>query len=519
MRLLAHGVCACKRNPQTGRFRCASTGRVKPHAQAMWVDGEPPRALRGGSPPSTIVHRQRRPVARLPLEWSAEARACEEGLATQLLLDPEQLVVLSQALAAARSPCLDLACAEPDDEVRDEGVLRLAGAVGDHDTPAAAHGHGGRIDGLGDGADLVHLQEQRVACADIERLGDALRVRNKQVVADNLDLLAHGLHQMGVAVPIILVEGVFDGDHGVLLGPLLVELAELRAGLPSGGVRGGVLEVQVILAILVELGGGNVGADLHLVCVSRLLQGLHEHVQSLVVVLHGRRKATLVAHIAGVLAVLLLDAGLQVVVHLGAHDHGLHEARGADRQDHELLAGEAVARVAPAVDDVHRGHRHDELVDGLAAELGDVLVQRHLAGGGACAADCHGDRQDGIGTELGLAPAPLVLGAVELLDHLLVDARLVRDVHAHELGGDDVVDVGHGLEHALAEKPALVVVAQLKGLVDPRRGARGHRRAEERRLRAEVDLHGRVATGIENLARTDLDDLRHHGRKLEQAQG
>ncbi len=44
--------------------------------------------------------------------------------------------VLGEALGAARGARLDLAGAETDGEVGDEGVLRLAGAVRRHDAPA-----------------------------------------------------------------------------------------------------------------------------------------------------------------------------------------------------------------------------------------------------------------------------------------------------------------------------------------------------------------------------------------------
>merc|ERR1719409_353813 len=72
------------------------------------------------------------------------------ALRAELLLDAQELVILRQALAAARRPCLDLARAQTNDQVRDEGVLGLARAMGDHDAPARTHGHVRSLDGLGD---------------------------------------------------------------------------------------------------------------------------------------------------------------------------------------------------------------------------------------------------------------------------------------------------------------------------------------------------------------------------------
>src|ERR1700680_1190142 len=59
---------------------------------------------------------------------------------SELLLDPQQLVVLSHTLGARGSARLDLADAGCDREVRDERVLGLARAVRDHASVAGIAG-------------------------------------------------------------------------------------------------------------------------------------------------------------------------------------------------------------------------------------------------------------------------------------------------------------------------------------------------------------------------------------------
>lgn len=54
--------------------------------------------------------------------------------------------------------------------------------MGDHDTPTVLPGELCGADGLGDRADLVHLQEQRVARLLLSHRGDAFRVRYSEVV-------------------------------------------------------------------------------------------------------------------------------------------------------------------------------------------------------------------------------------------------------------------------------------------------------------------------------------------------
>lgn len=150
------------------------------------------------------------------------------------------------------------------------------------------------------------------------------------------------------------------------------------------------LEVQVVLAVTVELGRGNVKTDLDLASVAGLLDGLGEEVERLVGARHVGGKATLVTNVGGYLsahvapcnelnrhtvkAVLLGDDLLQDVVGLGTHLEGLGEGRSAGGEDHELLEGKLVAGVLTAVDDVERGAWEDVGL-GDASELGEVGVE------------------------------------------------------------------------------------------------------------------------------------------------
>lgn len=79
---------------------------------------------------------------------------------------------------------------------------------------------------------------------------------------------------MGPRLPVILVEGVLNRDDGVLLDVAQVEVGELNTSDPLGGVRVGVLEVQVVFALLVELRGGDVEGDLDLALETGLLDSL-----------------------------------------------------------------------------------------------------------------------------------------------------------------------------------------------------------------------------------------------------
>lgn len=114
------------------------------------------------------------------LDGVTEVLAGVLGSGAQLLLNAEDLVVLGEALWAARGSSLDLAGGESHHQVGDEGVLSLTGPVGDHGAPAIALGQEMGLDGLCDGADLVDLQQQAVARLLLNAGLDALGVGHLQ---------------------------------------------------------------------------------------------------------------------------------------------------------------------------------------------------------------------------------------------------------------------------------------------------------------------------------------------------
>ena len=123
------------------------------------------------------------------------------------------------ALLPAWRPGLDLTSAEPDHEVRYEDVLGFAGAVGDHGAPALRLGQLVRRDRLGHTSDLVNLQQQPIARLLLDGGGNALGVGDQEVVTH--DLNSRLLGQLGVAVPVVLVKWILDGDYWIVLDEAL----------------------------------------------------------------------------------------------------------------------------------------------------------------------------------------------------------------------------------------------------------------------------------------------------------
>ena len=152
-----------------------------------------------------------------------------------------------------------------------------------------------RLDGLGDRSDLVDLKQETVAGFFLDSGLDTKGVCDSEVVTDNLNATLGG--EMGPSLPIVLVKGVLDGDDGVLVNVAQVEVCELFTGKPILGVGIGILKVEIIFAILVELRGGNIESNLDLSLITGFLDGLGEEFKRLVCARHVRSKSSFITNI------------------------------------------------------------------------------------------------------------------------------------------------------------------------------------------------------------------------------
>jgi hypothetical protein len=97
----------------------------------------------------------------------------------------------------------------------------------------------------------------------------------------------------------LTVEGPEQAHDRVVLNQFEVVVGELLAGDPLGLIRLGVLEVQIVLAVLVELGGSDVESDLDFAFVSGSLDGLLEEIERLLGARDVWCETTLVTNVSG----------------------------------------------------------------------------------------------------------------------------------------------------------------------------------------------------------------------------
>ena len=150
-----------------------------------------------------------------------------------------------------------------------------------------------------------------------------------------------------------------------------------------------------------------------------------------------------------------------------------------------------------AVDDVHQRHGQH-----ARARPAQVLVERQPDLVRGRARHRHRHAQHRVGADLAL------VGRAVDRQHRGVEPRLVERVAPDDHRPQHLGDVVARLADALAQVALLVAVAQLQRLVLAGRRARRHGGGADRAgLQLDVDLDGRIAARIQDLAGQDaLDD-------------
>ena len=367
----------------------------------------------------------------------------------------------------------------------------------DHGGITSSLGHLNGFQGLGQGADLVELDQDRVTDRLVYAALEDLGVGYKQVVAHQLHFAADLVGQHFPASPVGLIHTILDGDDRVTLGQAGQIVRE------TFSIEDFAFASQVVIAILEELAGSAVQGQGDIVAqgVTGIGNGFGDGRQRVLVGRQVRREAAFITNRSA--EATGLQHGFEVMENFGAHAQRIGEGFRANRLNHELLDVDVVIGMLAAVDDVH--HRNGHRVDAWSAiQIGDVRVQRHALGLSSSLGRSQGHSEDGVGTQ-----GSFVLSTVEG-NHRQVEGLLVGGIFAQQQVADRAIDISHGLQHTLAQVTALVAITQFQRFT--RTGGGTGRRAgaaDDTPVENYISLHSRVTTGVENLTAFDVDDLCH----------
>ena len=165
--------------------------------------------------------------------------------------------------------------------------------MGNHRSIPVALGHFNGRQGFGEGADLVDFDQNGVAHSGLDAPLQTFGVGDKEVVSHQLKTGSQFTGQLGPALPVVFGQTVFDGNDGIALGQISVELNHFRRGAAAA-----IRPLEDVVTVFVKLAGGRIEGEKDFFAggVPGLLYGLHDDVQGLVVGAQVRGKAAFVAH-------------------------------------------------------------------------------------------------------------------------------------------------------------------------------------------------------------------------------
>ena len=80
---------------------------------------------------------------------------------------------------------------------------------------------------LGKSTDLIDLQQEGVASFLVNTSLDSGWVSDQQIITDNLGVFTNTLGEVNVALPVVLIEGVLNGNNRVVIDKSTVDIGQL----------------------------------------------------------------------------------------------------------------------------------------------------------------------------------------------------------------------------------------------------------------------------------------------------
>ena len=347
---------------------------------------------------------------------------------------------------------------------------------------------------LGQSTDLVDLDQDGVAEATCDAIGQALGVRDEQVITDELNLAAECIREHLPALEVILSHAIFDGDDRIVRGEVCPESDHFITCLHDVGLPKVVATLcALMLCFFVELSRRRVHCNLDLVTsgVASLCNRFHDDIQGFLVALEVWCVATFISN--GCAVALALEDGLQCVEDFGSPAKAFRECLSTHRHHHEFLEVDRVVSVLATVDDVH--HRDWELTCAYAT---NVAVEGEAELFSGCLCNCEGNAKDRICAEV-----CLVMGAIQLEEEV-VDGGLLKGIHVDQLRSDVLIYMVDSLLDTLAQVARLIAITELDRFVCTRGCATWNGcTADDAALEVDIHLNGRIATGIKDLPGLD----------------
>jgi len=195
--------------------------------------------------------------------WISECFTSKNCFGSEFFFNSKNLIIFRKSIGSARSSTLDLTSSKSTNKITDEVVFGLATSMRNHDTPSSFLRHITSFDTLGDGSDLINFKEEGIAHFLIDTFLYSLRVGNKQVITDNLNIFTHHCCHLGVSGKIILIEWIFNRYDWVFVTEFFIKSDGLILGEDSIVLTCLLTEVVCTLLSVIEFRCSNIKSNIN----------------------------------------------------------------------------------------------------------------------------------------------------------------------------------------------------------------------------------------------------------------
>ena len=296
--------------------------------------------------------------------------------------------------------------------------------------------------------DLVNFNQNRVGDFLFNTHSQTFRIRNKEVVPDELDFVAQSIGQHFPAFPVIFSHTVFNRENREFSTQFLVEFNHFFVGVRFADT------FEFIFAVFIKFRRSGIHSENNIFpwFISCGFDSINNESQSFFGRFQIRSKTAFITDI-GVMTGRF-EVFLQGVENFRTHADSFTNRRRADRHNHKFLEVNRVVSVLTAVNNVH--HRHRQNVSHCTAE---ITIKREFAFFSLSLSHSHRNGENGISTEV-----TFVFSAVEF-NHGFINIDLVIGIQTGQSVINFIINIFHGFQNALTAETSFVAVAQFDCLM------------------------------------------------------
>ena len=341
--------------------------------------------------------------------------------------------------------------------------------------------------------DLVNLNQNRVRNAFFDTHSQTLRIRNKEVVTNELNLFAQSFRQHRPAFPVIFGHTIFNRKDWEFSAQIFIEFNHFFVGIRFA------FALHFIFSVFVEFGRSCIHSENNIFTrfVSGTFNSINNESQSFFGRFQIRSKTAFITNVSVVTG--SFKVLLQGVENFSTHTNSFTDRRSANRHNHEFLNVDWVISMLTAVQNIHHRNRQN-----MSHRTAKVTIKRKFAFFSLSFRNSHRNGENSISTEFAF-----VFSAIEF-NHSFINVDLVIGIKTSQSVINSVINIFNGFQNTFSAKTGFVAITKFNSFVNTGRSAgRNSGTSESTALKNNISLNGRITTRINNFSSMNIYNSTH----------